>query len=183
MRRFLNLVGLLALVAILVYGLGSPRIALAAVERAAGADDVVALAYHLDLVSIRNGLQAGFIPHASSAQLSTSASPLEQMATALSQALEGAVGTLVGGTVVDLIGSSEGILQLLGGVPLRPLLGAAVGRNRVPETFARATTGYEWPVAFVMRVPALAGDGVTEFVLRPRGWVWKITEVRWLTGS
>jgi hypothetical protein len=94
---------------------------------------VVALAYHLDLGRIRSTGQAGCTPHVSSAQLSTSASLLEKMATALSQALEGAVGTSVEGNVVGLVCSSEGILHLLGGVPPRPLLGAAMGPNGYPR--------------------------------------------------
>jgi len=182
MRRFLSLLMLLALLGAGYYGVAAPRIALAAIERAASADDVVALAYHLDTVSIRSALQADFAPEAG-APATPGATPVDQLANSLSRAVGGAVGGLVGGTVAELIASPEGILQLLGGVPLRPLFGGALGRNRVPETFARATTGYEWPLAYVMRVPAEADDDALEFVLRPRGVVWKISEVRLRSGG
>jgi hypothetical protein len=183
MRRLLNVLAGLALAGALYYGVAAPRIALAAIERAASADDVVALAYHLDVASIRAALVAGFGPGAATATASADATPLERAATTLGQALDAAVGTLVGGTLAELIASPEGVLQLLGGVPLRPLLGGAIGRNSVPESFDRASTSYAWPPAFVLRVPTDAGDAGTEFVLRPRGWVWKIAEVRLPTGG
>jgi len=182
MRRTLYVLAGLALAAALVYGVALPRIALAAIERAASADDVVALAYHVDVVSVRQALLEDLGPGATAPLPSPQAGPLERLATGLGQALGVAVGTLVGTTVAELVASPEGILQLLGGVPLRPLLGGAIGRNTVSETFDRATTRYEWPPAFVLRVPNEGGDGATEFVLRPRGWVWKIAEVRLPTG-
>ncbi len=178
MRRLPYLLAGLALAAALYYGVAAPRLALAAIERAASADDVVALAYHVDFASVRQALLEDLGPRAAAPMTRPEAGPLERMATTLAQAFGVAVGTLVGTTVAELVASPEGILQLLGGVPLRPLLGGAIGRNTVPETFARATTRYAWPPAFVLRVPTDDGSDATEFVLRPRGWVWKITEVR-----
>ena len=178
MRRLLYVVAGLATAAALYYGVAAPRIALAAIERAASADDVVALAYHVDVASVREALLDDLGPRATTPLTRPDAGTLERMATSLGQAFGVAVGTLVGTTVAELVASPEGILQLLGGVPLRPLLGGAIGRNTVPETFARGTTRYAWPPAFVLRVPTEDGDGATEFVLRPRGWVWKIAEVR-----
>ena len=183
MRRFLFTIGGLALAAALYYGVAAPRIALAAIERAASADDVVALAYHVDVASVRQSLLEDLGLSATTPLPSPDAGPLERMATTLGQALGVAVGTLVGNTVAELVASPEGILQLLGGVPLRPLLGGAIGRNTVAETFDRARTRYAWPPAFVLRVPTEDGDAATEFVLRPRGWVWKITEVRLPAGT
>ena len=178
MRRFLYTIAGLALAAVLYYGVAAPRIALAAIERAASADDVVALAYHIDVASVRQSLLEDLGAGATAPLPSPDAGPLERMAASLGEALGVAVGTLVGNTVAELVASPEGILQLLGGVPLRPLLGGALGRNTVPETFARATTRYAWPPAFVLRVPTEDGDDAAEFVLRPRGGVWKIAEVR-----
>jgi uncharacterized membrane protein YoaT (DUF817 family) len=183
MRRFLYTIAGLALAAALYYGVAAPRIALAAIERAASADDVVALAYHVDVASVRQSLLEDFGPSATAPLPSPDAGPLERMATSLGQALGVAVGTPVRNTVADLVASPEGILQLLGGVQLRPLLGGALGRNTVAETFDRATTRYAWPPAFVLRVPTDDGDAATEFVLRPRGWVWKIAEVRLPSGT
>ena len=178
MRRLPYALAVLAMAAALYYGVAAPRIALSAIERAASADDVVALAYHVDVASVRESLLADLGQSATAPLARPDAGPLERVATSLGQALGVAVGTLVGTTVAELVASPEGILQLLGGVPLRPLLGGALGRNTVPETFARSTTHYAWPPAFVLRVPTEGGDGATEFVMRPRGWVWKIAEVR-----
>lgn len=182
MRRLLILVAGLAVAAALYFGVAAPRIALATIERAASADDVVALAYHVDFPSVRQALLEDLGPSATAPLPSAETGPLERLATGLGQALGVAVGTLVGTTVAELVASPEGILQLLGGVPFRPLLGGAIGRNTVPETFDRATTRYAWPPAFVLRVPAEDGGDATEFVLRPRGWVWKIAEVRLPSG-
>ena len=182
MRRVLYVLAGLVLAAALYVGVVAPRIALAAIERAASADDVVALAYHDDVPSVPRSLHEVLGPSATTPLPRPDAGPLERMATSLGDAFGVAVGTLVGNTVAELVASPEGILQLLGGVPLRPLLGGAIGRNTVPETFDRARTRYAWPPAFVLSVPTEDGDAATEFVLRPRGWVWKITEVRLPTG-
>lgn len=179
MRRIAYALLGLVLAAALYYGVAAPRIALASIERAASADDVVALAYHVDFASVRAALREDLGPDATAAIASLGAGPLERFANAFGVA----VGTLVGTTVAELVASPEGILQLLGGVPLRPLLGGALGRNTVPETFDRASARYEWPPAFVLRVPSEDGDTSTAFVLRPRGWVWKIAEVRLPSGG
>ena len=125
--------------AALYYFVAAPRVALAAIERAASADDVTALAYHLDLESVRAQLRAdleGVMPAAAA----PGDDPLERLAAAFGTAVGAAFGTLVGTTVAELVASPEGILQLLGGVPLRPLLGGAPGvRNSVAATFDRAT--------------------------------------------
>jgi hypothetical protein len=177
MRKLLIALTMLFAAGALYYLVAAPRIALAAIERAARADDVVALAYHLDVASIRAGLRDDFDPSEPVADLGDD--PLERLGAAFGTALEAAVGALVGTTVAELVASPEGVLQLLGGVPLRPLLGGAVGvRNTVGEAFARASTRYEAIDAFVLRVPNRSGDAATEFVLRPRGFVWQIAEVR-----
>lgn len=157
----------------------APRVALAAVERAAAADDVTALAYHLDLPSIRAALRADFDVAAPVAPAAPADDPLGRLGAAFGAAVGAAVGGLVGTTVAELVGSPEGVLQLLGGVPLRPLLGGAPGlRNTVAETFAASRTRYEAWDAFVLRLPERAGGGAAELVLRPRGFVWRVAEVR-----
>lgn len=177
MPKLLTVVVVVVVAAALYAWVAAPRLALAAIERAAAADDVTALAYHLDLESVRAQLRADF-DGAAPAAGAPADDPLERAAAAFGTAVGAAFGALVGTTVAELVASPEGILQLLGGVPLRPLLGGAPGlRNTVPETFARATTRYEALDAFVLRVPSEGGDA-TEFVLRPRGIRWKIAEVR-----
>ena len=178
MRTLLIAMVAVVLAAALYYFAAAPRVALAAIERAAAADDVTALAYHLDLPSVRAHLRADFdgaVPVA----VAPGDDPLERLAAAFGTAVGAAFGALVGTTVAELVASPEGVLQLLGGVPLRPLLGGAPGvRNTVDATFERATTRYEALDAFVLDVPNVAGDAATEFVLRPRGLVWKVAEVR-----
>ena len=142
MRKLLIALAVVVAAGALYYVVAAPRIALAAIERAARADDVVALAYHLDVASIRAGLRADFEPDAPTA--APSDDPLERLGAAFGTAVESVVGI----------------------------------RNTVDETFARATTRYEAVDAFVLRVPSGSGDAATEFVLRPRGFVWQITEVR-----
>ena len=179
MRKFLIVFVAVALAAALYYFVAAPRVALAGIERAAAADDVTALAYHLDRESVRAQLRADF-DGAVPAAVPTD-DPLERLAEAFGTAVRSGFGALVGTTVAELVASPEGILQLLGGVPLRPLLGGAPGlRNTVAATFDRAETRYEGLDAFVLRVPNSAGadDAATEFVLRPRGLVWKVAEVR-----
>jgi hypothetical protein len=80
----------------------------------------VALAYHVDVASVRRSLLDDLGPSVTAPLLSPYAGPLERKATALGQAFGVAVGTLLGTTVAELVASPEGILQLLGGVPLRP---------------------------------------------------------------
>jgi hypothetical protein len=177
MVRFLTFVlALAALAAGYVYFVHLPRQALTAIERAAAADDVRALADHLDLESIRAALLAQFAP--GTPRTDRGATALERIGSSFNQALEG----LVGGTVSELVATPEGVLQLLGGVPLRPVLGGAAGRNSVRESFARARIRYEWPPALVLAVPTPSGDPGTEFLLRPRGAVWKMAEVRFPGG-
>jgi hypothetical protein len=178
MRKISIVVVAAVLAAALYYVVAAPRVALAAIERAATADDVTALAYHLDLESVRAQLRADF-EGAVPAATAPSDDPLERLGAAFGTAVGAAFGAVVGTTVAELVGSPEGILQLLGGVPLRPLLGGAPGlRNTVAATFERAATRYEALDALVLSVPADAGGRATEFVLRPRGLVWKIAEVR-----
>ena len=180
MRKLLITVVAVALAAAGYYFVAAPRVALAAIERAATADDVTALAYHLDLASVRAQLRADF-EAAVPAATATSDDPLERLGAAFGTAVGAAFGTLVGTTVAELVGSPEGILQLLGGVPLRPLLGGAPGvRNTVAATFERAATRHEALDAFVLSVPSSGGgeNAATEFVLRPRGLVWKVAKVR-----
>jgi hypothetical protein len=178
MRKLLIAVSAVVLAAAAYYFVAAPRVALAAIERAASADDVTALAYHLDLERIRAGLRADFdgaVPVAAT----PSDDPLERLGAAFGTAVGAAFGALVGTTVAELVASPEGILQLLGGVPLRPLLGGAPGlRNTVAANFERADRRYEALDAFVLSVPSAAGDAATDFVLRPRGLVWKVTDVR-----
>lgn len=181
MRKFLIVFVAVVLAAALYYFVAAPRVALAAIERAAVADDVTALAYHLDLESVRAQLRADF-DGAVPAAATPAGDPLERLGAAFGTAFGAALGALVGTTVAELVASPEGILQLLGGVPLRPLFGGAPGmRNTVAATFDRATTDYEAFDAIVLRVPSTGGgtdDAATEFVLRPRGLVWKVAEVR-----
>ena len=179
MRKLLIAVVAVVLAATAYYFVAAPRVALAAIERAATADDVTALAYHLDLESVRAQVRADF-DGAVPAAAAPSDDPLERLGAAFGTAVGAAFGALVGTTVAELVASPEGILQLLGGVPLRPLFGGAPGvRNTVAATFERATTRYEALDAFVLSVPnAAGGDAATEFVLRPRGLVWKVAEVR-----
>ena len=178
MRKLLIVVVAVALAAAVYFVVAAPRVALAAIERAAAADDVTALAYHLDLESVRARLRAD-LDAAAPAAAAPSDDPIERLAAAFGTAVGAAFGALVGTTVAELVASPEGILQLLGGVPLRPLLGGAPGvRNTVAATFDRATTRYEGLDAYVLSVPSDDGDRRTEFVLRPRGSVWKIAEVR-----
>ena len=180
MRKLLIAVVAVVLAATAYYFVAAPRVALAAIERAAVADDVTALAYHLDLESVRAQLRADF-DGAVPAAAAPSDDPLERLGAAFGTAVGAAFGTLVGTTVAEWVGSPEGILQLLGGVPLRPLLGGAPGlRNSVAATFERADTRYEALGTFVLSVPSAAGgdDVATEFVLRPRGSTWKVAEVR-----
>ncbi|MFN2322310.1 MAG: DUF2939 domain-containing protein [Trueperaceae bacterium] len=179
MRKLVIVVVAVVLAAGLYTFVAAPRIALAAIERAAAADDVTALAYHLDLESVRAQLRADFDAAVPAAALPTD-DPLERLGAAFGTAVGAAFGALVGTTVAELVASPEGILQLLGGVPLRPLLGGAPGvRNTVAATFDRSSTRYEALDAFVLSVPSAgAEDASTEFVLRPRGLVWKVAEVR-----
>lgn len=180
MRKLLIAVVGLVLAAGLYYFVAAPRVAFASIERAAAADDVTALAYHLDLESVRAHLRDDF-DGAAPAVAVPGDDPLERLGAAFGTAVGAALGALIGTTVTELVASPEGILQLLGGVPLRPLFGGAPGmRNTVAATFERAATRYEALDAFVLSVPSEAGaDGAaTEFVLRPRGLVWKVAEVR-----
>lgn len=177
MRKLLIAVVVVLVGAALYYVVAAPRVALAAIERAASADDVVALAYHLDLDAIRAGLRADF--EGAPAVPASGDDPVERFGAAFGAAVGAAVGALVGTTVAELVGSPEGVLQLLGGVPLRPLLGGAPGlRNTVPATFDAATTRYEAWDALVLLLPERSDDGAAELVLRPRGFVWKVAEVR-----
>ncbi len=180
MRKLVIAVLALVLAAGTYYFVAAPRVALAGIERAAAADDVTALAYHLDLESVRAQLRADF-EGAVPAAATPTGDPLERLGAAFGTAVGAAFGALVGTTVAELVASPEGILQLLGGVPLRPLFGGAPGlRNTVAATFDRAATRYEALDAFVLSVPSEAGaeGAATEFVLRPRGLVWKVAEVR-----
>lgn len=178
MRTLLIAVVAASLAAALYFFVAAPRVALAGIERAATADDVTALAYHLDLESVRAQLRADFeatVPAAAA----PGDDPLERLGAAFGTAVGAVFGALVGTTVAELVGSPEGILQLLGGVPLRPLLGGAPGlRNTVAATFDHAERRYEALDAFVLSVPSDRGDAATEFVLRPRGFVWKVAAVR-----